>query len=391
MTWEQAAGASSLNSPLSQSGGRGPLRERAARRSPLLAAALACLLTGCLPTSQREADRSVSAADSASAALAARTPVDTLEGVWTASPPQPMRLASTISWLGDGLAVVETGQGSVQRFTAAGAFWDATPLPADGYPYGAGTRGDTLVALARGPSELWWIVPGRGVVKRVPAPAGATAALAARGRLAVRVGGGPDTLAPAVVRLDEGGTEVGRTPLTGPPWRSVGFLRAWGDTLLALSGYRPVVDRVAGSGADTLALVGFDSPQLVRSAQFMRGDAGEPPLLAASAAALSDRLFVLNLRDDHLRVDVYGRDGRLRRVLVEPGTREPLRPVPLDLAVRAASGGRGVEIAVLRARPPGLLRDGAGAVALYRWRPAPAEADGAGSGARSAPQAAAAR
>ncbi len=363
-----------------------PLGERVsvAKRWSFLAAALICLLAGCLPTSQREADRSVSPADSASAALAARTPVDTLEVAWTASPPEPMRLASTISWQDNGLAVVETGQGSVQRFTAAGAFRDATPLPDGGYPYGAGTRGDTLVALARGPSELWWIVPGRGVVKRVPAPAGATAALAAPGRLAVRVGGGPDTLAPAIVRLDERGSEVGRTPLAGPAWRSVGFLRVWGDTLLALSGYRPVLDRVTESGADTLALVGFDSPQMARSAQFTRGEAGEPPLLAASAAALGDQLFVLNLRDDHLRIDVYGRDGRLQRVLVEPRPWQPLRPVPLDLAVRTLGPRqRGVEIAVLRARPPGLLREGAGAVALYRWRP--------GSAARPAPTAAEAR
>ena len=338
----------------------------------------AALLAGCLPSSQRETDRSVSPADSASAALAALAPVDTLEVVWAASPPEPMRLPSTISWLDNGLAVVETGQGSVLRFTAAGAFRDATPLPADGYPYGAGTRGDTLIALARGPSELWWVVPGRGVVRRAPAPAGATAALAARGRLAVRVGGGPDSTAPAVVRLDETGAETGRTPLPGPAWRSVGFLRAWGDTLLALSGYRPVVDRVTDSGADTLALVGFDSPQMARSAQFVRGEAGEPPLLAASAAALGDWLLVLNLRDDHLRIDVYGRDGRLQRVLVEPGPWQPLRPVPLDLAVRwGGDRQRGVEIAVLRAEPPGLLREGAGAVALYRWRP--------GAAARPAP------
>ncbi len=328
------------------------------------------VLSGCLPSDQRELDRSVSAADSASTALAAGAVVDTLSTVWTASPPAPMRLPTTISWLGGTLAVVETGEGSVQRFSDRGAFLDATPLPAESYPYAAGTRGDTLVALARGPSELWWVVPGRGVVRRVPAPAGARNAVADDRRLAVRLGGGPDTLAPAVVWLDEAGAETGRTALPGPAWRSLGFLRVWDDTVLALSGYRPVVDRVAGTAADTLALSGFASPQLARSAQFMRGDAGEPPLLTSSAAALGDRLFVLNLRDDHLRIDVYGRDGQLERVLVEARPWQPLRPVPLDLAVRQVGGA--TEVAVLRAQPPGLLREGVGAVTLYRWRATPA-------------------
>ena len=338
-------------------------------RAGALGLAAAVWLAGCLPSSQKELDRTVSAADSASAALAASTPVDTLDLVWTARAPEaePMRLPTTLAWVGDALAVVETGDGSVRRFTGAGTYLDATALPPEGFPYLAGVRGDTVVVLARGAGELWWTVPGRGVVRRVPVPVGTSAALAGPGRLAVRVGGGtgPD---PAVVWLSESGRETARTPLPGAPWRSVGFLRRWGDTLLALSGYRPVLDVVApGATADTLALVGFDSPQMVRSAQFARGDVDEPPLLASSAAALGDRLFVLNLRDDHVRVDVYGSDGRLQRVLVSPGERLPARPVALDLAVRQRGGA--VEVAVLRSQPPGLLRASASELALYRWRP----------------------
>ncbi len=349
-------------------------------RAAALAAAL--VLGGCLPSSQKELDRTVSAADSASAALAATVPVDTLALAWTGRAPEaePMRLPTTLAWLGDALAVVETGDGSVRRFASSGAYLDATPLPADGFPYLAGARGDTVVVLARGPSELWWVVPGRGVVRRLPAPADASAALARPGRLAVRVGGGPEAGGPpAVVQLREDGRALARTALAGAPWRSVGFLRAWGDTLVALSGYRPVLDLVpdgASAGrpaapaprADTLALTGFDSPQLIRSAQFVRGDVDEPPLLASSAAPLGDRLFVLNLRGDHVRVDVYGRDGRLQHVLVSPGARTPVEPVALDLAVRQR--GDAVEIAVLRALPPGLLKAPASEVALYRWRPA---------------------
>ena len=358
-------------------------------RAAATAAALVlggCLLAGCLPSSHKELDRAVSAADSASAALAATVPVDTLALVWTARAPEgaAMRLPTTLAWLGDTLAVVETGDGSVRRFTSAGAYAGATPLPDGGFPYLAGARGDTVVVLARGPSELWWVLPGRGVVRRVPAPAGASAALAAPGRLAVRVGGGPDGSdasgpTPAVVQLGEDGRETARTPLAGAPWRSVGFLRVWDGTLVALSGYRPVLDLVpdgsaaarptaSASRADTLALVGFDSPQLVRSAQFARGEVDEPPLLASSAASLGGRLFVLNLRGDHVRVDVYGRDGRLEHVLVSPGVRTPVAPVALDLAVRQR--GDAVEIAVLRALPPGLLKAPASEVALYRWQPA---------------------
>ena len=351
------------------------MRPSAARTA--LAACLVASLAGCLPSSQRELDRDVSAADSASTAFAATVPTDTLAVVWTAGVPDdaPMRLPTTLAWTGDTLAVVETGDGSVRRFSDAGRYLDATALPAEGFPYLAGVRGDTVIVLARGPAEIWWAVPGRGVVRRAPAPAGASAAVAGPGRLAVRVGGGPGGERPAVVEVDDRGRALSRTPLPGAPWRSVGFLRLWGDSLLALSGYRPVLDVVRGGQADTLALVGFDSPQFVRSAQFARGDVDEPPLLASSAAALGDRLFVLNQRGDHVRVDVYGRDGRLRRALVSPGPLDPVQPVALDLAVRPSAGDRqrgGVEIAVLRSHPPGVLRASSSEVVLYRWRPPPA-------------------
>ncbi len=336
---------------------------------PLL---LALTLAGCLPSSQKENSRAISPADSASMALAETVPVDTLEAVWTAQAPpaDPMPVPSTLAWVGDALAVVETQQGSVRRFSAGGDYLDRTDLLAESFPYVAGVRGDTLVVLARGRGALLWVVPGQGVVREVAAPAGATAAVAAPGLLAVRVGGGPDTRAPAVVRLDDRGAETGRRPLAGPGWRSVGFLRAWEGDVAALSGYRPVVDRVPVEGtglgaADTLALAGFSSTQLVRSAQFVRGDVDEPPLLASSAAVLGGRLFVLNLRSDHVRIDVYDREGRLGRVLVSP-TRGIETDVALDLAVRRA--GEAVEVAVLMARPPGVLQTPESRILLYRWR-----------------------
>ena len=107
--------------------------------------------------------------------------------------------------------------------------------------------------------------------------------------------------------------------------------------------------------ADTLALVGFSSPQLPRSAQFERGEVDEPPLLTSSASAVGDRLFVLNLRTDHVRIDVYGRDGRLERVLSTRPVQGPETAFMLDLAARPGPDGS-IDLAVLFTRPPGLMR-----------------------------------
>ena len=325
----------------------------------------AAALSGCLPSSQRERDRSVSAAVSASAALAEAVPVDTLAVVWTAraAADDPMPMPSSLAWLGDTLAVVETQTGSVRWFRGRAPV-GRTDLPDGSYPYVAGARGDTLMVLARGTGELLWVTAG-GVARRLAVP-GATAALATADLLAVRLGGGPDTTGAALARLSASGAVLDATPMPGPAWRSVGFLRALGDTVVALSGYRPVVDVFApGAPADTLALVGFASPQAARSAQFMRGEAEEPPLLTSSAAFVGGRLFVLNLRADHVRVDVYDRGGRLQRVLVSPRPWAPDGPVALDLAARRRGGA--VELAVLRALPPGLLRSPDAEVTVYRW------------------------
>lgn len=361
------------------------MRETGTRRGllPLAACLVSLALQACLPSSQRENSRDLAPSDSAAQAIAQAVPVDTLAEVWTARAPEadPMPVPSTLAWVGDALAVVETQEGSLRRFGADGRYLDRTDLPAGSFPYLAGIRGDTVVVLARGGPSLLWVVPGQGVVREVAAPTGATAALATDGVLAVRVGGGPDSLAPAVVRLDETGAETARRPLPGSAWRSVGFLREWDGRIVALSGYRPVVDRLEGpeagglSDADTLALGGFYSPQLVRSAQFMRGEVDEPPLLTSSAAALAGRLFVLNMRSDHVRIDVYGREGELERILVSPARGLEL-DVAQDLAVRRGPGGA-VEIAVLMARPPGVFQTPENRVVLFRLSAGPRPRPGA--------------
>ena len=256
--------------------------------------------------------------------------MDTLAQAWTARAPEadPMPVPSTIAWVDGALAVVETQEGSVRRFSAEGDYRDRTDVPTGSFPYGAGVRGDTLVVLARGTPALLWVVPGEGVAREVPAPVGSTVALATRDVLAVRLGGGPDALAPAVVRLDEQGRETARQALPGSGWRSVGFLRWWRDRVVALSGYRPVVDRLepteaGGLGAaDTLALTGFYSPQLVRSAQFMRDDLldqfGAEPTRALArhrrpAALLPQHLdqIVAQLVPGDIELPAFDREGAI--------------------------------------------------------------------------------
>jgi hypothetical protein len=342
------------------------------RLSLALAAGLA--LAGCLPSSQRQIDRTLVASDSASAALAALAPVDTLALAWSVTPDLP--LAMGVAWLlpgtrGARLAVVETQAGGIHLFGADGRAAGTWTLAENGFPYLAGVEGDTVVVLRRGDDRLDWIARG-GVVKSLPTPGGASHALVHGSRILVRLGGGPDGDAPRLARLDRRGQIAAEYLIDGAPWRATGYLRPWGDDVLALSGYRPVVDvwtpaSTEDAPLDTLALAGFASPLLGRSAQYLRGDVDEPPLLASSAAALGDRLFVLNLRDDGVRVDVYGRDGRIERVLVGPEPIATRTVVAVDLAVRAV--GDAVEIAVLSARPGGLAQIPATELTLYRWRP----------------------
>jgi hypothetical protein len=353
-------------------------------RLPYAAAlGLALCLAGCLPSSGRRADdRSVPASDSASVALAETVPVDTLALVWEAAAPadDPMPLPTTIAWVrpdsGDAarLVVAETQEASLRVFTADGQYVRRVEPRggAESFPYLAGVRGDSAVVLERGTDRLAFVPLGGVAPRRIPVPAGATAALATDSMLFVRTGGGGEGAPPFLTRLDERGRPAARFRLRASPWRASGFLRAWGGDVVALSGYRPVVDRIdraapSGGRLDTLALRGFSSPALARSAQFMRGDVDQPPLLSSSAAALGDALYVVNLRDDHVRIDVYGPDGVLGRVLVSPGPWSTLAYVPVDVAGRRV--GDALELAVLMQRPSGVIQRADNRVVLYRWTP----------------------
>jgi hypothetical protein len=344
-------------------------------RFPTAALLLAVLLAGCLPSSQRASTRAVTPADSLSMRLAAEAPVDTLRLVWTADAPEasPFALPTSLAWLPDSLGghlvVADTRRGSLHVVSPEGAYVEERRPEGLRYPYLAGLRADTVVVHSRGARRLDFVLDDR-VVRRLGLPADYSAVLATDSLLwAKRTEEGDAYLA----RLDNAGREVARYRLPGPYWRHTGFLRPWGGALLSLSGYRPVVDRLRagapeGAALDTLSLRGFDSPQLVRSYQFMLGEIDEPPLLTSAAAALGDRLFVLNLRVDAVRVDVYGRtEGgvRLERVLVYPDAALVASGFPADLAVR--EGPDGVRFALVLQDPGGGLRRSSGRVAMLAW------------------------
>ena len=336
------------------------------------------LLAGCLPSSGRQNDRSIPAADSASVAFAETVPVDTLQLGWEAAarPDDPMPLPTSVAWAGEGdsarIVVVETKEASVRLFTPSGrqARHVATGGGAESYPYLAGATPDTAVVLERGLNRLAFVpLDSSGAVRHVAVPDSASAALVTGAGVFVRQGGGPDGRRAALMHFDLGGNLLGGHALRGQPWRASGFLKPWGARVLALSGYRPVVDvwrPGAGPLLDTLALRGFSSPELGRSAQFMRGDVDQPPLLTSSAAALGERLFVVNMRDHHVRIDVYTAAGRMERVHVSARPWARLPYIPIDVAARQTDAG--VEFVVLMQRPSGLIQTADSRLVLYRWR-----------------------
>ena len=173
-----------------------------------------------------------------------------------------------------------------------------------------------------------------------------------------------------LVGVAESGETQASDELPGPYWRHIGFLRAWGDSLLSLSGFRPVVDVLSmdapdGTISNSMALVGFDSPQLVRSNQYMLGEVDQPPLLVSSVAPFGDNLYVLNIRADGIRIDVYGREGRIERALVYLDVEALPNAFPVDIAVR--QDGAGLLFALVMQNPGGLLDDPSGYILMLRW------------------------
>lgn len=332
------------------------------------AAVLLLLFAGCLPYScRRDESTALMPPDSASRQIAALVEADTLEHLWSAE--EPLDYPRTVRFGADSLFspdegaaiyVGDVGRNAVLSFDETGALQHETSDLS--IPYLAGVRGDTVAVFSPDAATVHFLVDGQiaGSIS-IEDPVRSSRALLyaayGEGLFYKRV-----DEAGVIARVDRRGRMIDRYPLPGPQWRHAGLLRMWGDTLVSLSGYRPVVDLLAGDSSshlDTLALQGFDSPMLARSRSFVLGDVTEPPLLTSSAAPAGDRLFVLNMRAGWLQVDVFDRDGQLQHRLVEHDPTYQKSFFPQDIDVRKAHDGT-YRIVVVLSEPSPQLR-------LYVW------------------------
>ncbi|MCS3626307.1 hypothetical protein [Salinibacter ruber] len=319
-------------------------------------------LPGCLPYScQPQPNEALYPSDSLSRQVAEETPTDTLRRRWQTggTKAHPLVHPRTVRFVeGGGLAVSDVERNSVFRFGADGRL--VREIGDEGFrtPYLIGTRGDTLVVFNAESNRIDRVVDGRrdgpSVSYERPAPETLVYMLATDTTMYAKVvGQNTDSF---VARLGADAQPTSRAPLRGPHWRYAGFLRAWGDTLVSLSGFRPAVDMLPrgfrdGTTPDSLALVGFDSPMLERRYAFGQGDVTEAPLLSPAAAPVGDMLFVLNLRPGWIQIDAYDRRGRLQRRLVERNDETNPNFYPLDLDARRTEDGYVFAVAIRSPEP----------------------------------------
>ncbi|MCH7975765.1 MAG: hypothetical protein IIC18_04325 [Bacteroidetes bacterium] len=329
--------------------------------------------TACLPSSQRQNTHELTPGDSLSREIAAAAPVDSLQlvSVIYGTEESPMELPTSLVWLPDSLGgkmyVVDTRRGSLHVIGRDAGYEEEWQPEGLEYPYVAGVRGDTLVLLNRGHNRLDFIWEAEIIRSVLLREEEISSALVTDSAIFVKRS---DENAIRLLRVSESGETQASYELPGPYWRHIGFLRAWGDSLLSLSGFRPVVDVLSmdapdGTISNSMALVGFDSPQLVRSNQYMLGEVDQPPLLVSSVAPFGDNLYVLNIRADGIRIDVYGREGRIERALVYLDVEALPNAFPVDIAVR--QDGAGLLFALVMQNPGGLLNDPSGYILMLRW------------------------
>lgn len=333
---------------------------------------LAALLAGCLPGQQRTAPRDLFPADSLSRQIAEAAPEEELSIVWRAEAPAEIRFPLTIAWEGDRIVMADAQRGVLHTFSGSGEYVGRFEDEVLQFPFVSGIRGDTVVVLSRGRQQVHLVQlgpQGEGtLLQSIPYQDGrnSVAAWASTGIFVKTADEGDGS---KIRRFDVASrSALAEHPLEPPFWRHIGFLRVWGDTLVSVSGYRPIlhvlpIDAPSGARPDTLALIGFDSPQLARSRQFVMGDTREPPLLVPSADGVGDRLFVLNARPGWAHVDVFRRRGDeliLERSLLSPEAEMGRNFFAADIAVQRI--GEGYDIVILENRPrPAIMR--------YRWIP----------------------
>ena len=325
------------------------------------------LLSGCFPHScSRTESQALLPSDSLSRELAATTPVDSLALLWQVRSGEltALEYPRTIRWSpgGESLFVSDAGTGNVVAFSEEGRLVETVALPGVEHPYLLGWQSDTLVVLDPDERQLYGVAQGGTVWQRVVANDSTLhrallyGATTPGGIVLKAVSTGRPT---QLLFLEETGEVDRHVALNGPHWRHAGFLRSWGDSLISLCGYRPVVDVVDRDGiSDTLNLEGFDSPMLNRSRLFVRGEVDQPPLLTSSAAPAGPYLFVLNLRPGWIQVDVYDHHGKLQRRLSHARSYRS-HYYPVDLAVRKRhEGAYDIAIALVEPEPR---------IDLYRW------------------------
>lgn len=341
-------------------------------RGACLALAGLLFLTGCLPYScHRETNKAVFPSDSLSRQIARDVPADTLEHVWASAGTEANSLEypRTVRFLADGqLAVSDAERNSLFRFDGDGLLEREVVDEAFDVPYLVGTREDTLLVFNAGADRVDWVAEDRRLSSRSfsidrPAPETLVYMVATDTSVFAKVVG--EETESFIARLDDEGRPEARALLEGPHWRHAGFLRLWGDSLVSLSGFRPVVDLLPATfresaRPDSLALVGFDSPMLERSYAFAQGDVSKAPLLTPAAAPVGNLLFVLNLRPGWVQVDAYDRSGRLQHRLIERHETGDQNFYPLALDARRTD--EGYEFAVTLRSPEPRLE-------VFRWQP----------------------
>ncbi len=329
---------------------------------------LSALVSGCLPSSCSNTEsRALSPADSISRAFALSMPVDTLVATSTILPSDsvPFEHPRTIEFSPDGSVwIADPGVHRVFSFDSLGVVAANIDASEFKYPYLAGFRSDTTLVFSPDAHVVAFLSGGHEV-RSVPIRSGrpGTGKLEyvrdVEGALYYKVLG--KDFEGYLARLDDDGRVAEQFALRGPEWRFAGLLRAWGDSLVSLAGYLPVVDvltagigpdYLSSPGPDSLLLTGFDSPMLSRTRSFRQGDVSAPPLLSASAAPAGGFLFVLNMRPGWLNIDVYDHAGMLRYILTQPDPAFNTEYYPSDIAVRRSGlGSFEFAIAVIKPDP----------------------------------------
>ncbi len=324
-------------------------------------------VSGCLPFScQPRESNALYPSDSLSRRVAQASPVDTLTLAWVTQGEggEQLEYPRTLRFGPEGrIFVSDIEKNQIFEFLPDGILQRTYSSLSYDTPYLAGIQNDTLLVFNPKAGRIDMTVGEESFVYMELPPESTDPDLlnyvaGTSNRIYYKVlGEGFDGY---LATLDRNGEVIARTRLTEPFWRYAGMLRLWGSSVVSLSAYRPVVDVLHPEGRlDSLALRGFDSPMLPRSRAFAMGRINQPPMLTSSAAAAGASLFVLNLRPGWLRIDVFGRDGRLERRLVQanPGFERNFYPVDLD--VRAPEAGR-YEIAVAFYKPEPQI-------AMYTW------------------------